>query len=265
MYPKHSLGTRNVRVAFTLIELLVVVGIIAVLIAIILPVLGKAREQANRIKCAANLRTMGQAMTMYTQQYRYYPGASIWVTGAVEAGAVAAWPPRLRAFMGGNRDAFHCPSRDDSFRWGDREPTPLIQAAGIQLATVGYHPGEALVHYKAPFSYGYNATGTSVDKGLGQWVGRDAVAANRIRQPADMIAIADSNSGGAHIIKPSYEPAWPGRVHSGGANVLFCDGHVTWYVQQELVNNDKNMNTVGKWNLIARMWNNDRSAGTHTP
>ena len=86
----ESRVSRSSRTAFTLIELLVVVAIIALLIAILLPSLAKAREQAKRTACAANLKGVGSIMMTYAQIYNdqmpqfgpanggYGPGGGSW-------------------------------------------------------------------------------------------------------------------------------------------------------------------------------------------
>jgi prepilin-type N-terminal cleavage/methylation domain-containing protein len=62
---------------FTLVELLVVIGIIALLIAILMPALGKARRSAQSLSCLANLRSIGQAMFTYvTESKGWLPGSA---------------------------------------------------------------------------------------------------------------------------------------------------------------------------------------------
>src|SRR5688572_14603068 len=145
------------RRAFTLVELLVVVGIISVLIAILLPALGRAREHARRVKCAANLRAMGHALTMYTQAYHRYPG--LMAENGNDEGFVGIWPVRLRPFLDNGTEVFHCPSQDEDARWDSDGPQPVVRCSGDIFPVFGYEPGEPLIHFGAHFSYGYNGWG----------------------------------------------------------------------------------------------------------
>jgi prepilin-type N-terminal cleavage/methylation domain-containing protein/prepilin-type processing-associated H-X9-DG protein len=65
------------RSGFSLIELLVVLGIIAVLIAMLMPALRRAKEDALRVQCANNLRQIGMGLELYDQQYKRLPGGDV--------------------------------------------------------------------------------------------------------------------------------------------------------------------------------------------
>lgn len=80
---------QNSKQAFTLIELLVVISIIAILSAILFPVFARAREQARKAACQSNLKQIGIAIMMYTQDYdESFPYAAM--SGAT-AGASNRW------------------------------------------------------------------------------------------------------------------------------------------------------------------------------
>ena len=66
--------TQRRPTGFSLVELLVVLGIIVVLVAILLPALRRAREDALRVKCANNLRQIGMGLELYHQAHKRLPG-----------------------------------------------------------------------------------------------------------------------------------------------------------------------------------------------
>lgn len=228
---KTAASKRAAACNFTLVELLVVVAVVALLTALLLPALGKAREMAKRSLCISNLRQLGQGVNAYACDF------NDWMPIANDkAGHTYEWKAEVAECLG-----------------LAASPVNNLSEKMFRCSSIKDDPG--LTHAGYGGGYGWNASLGDLaptNNGFGYMDGdamRGRVRLSTTTAPSETAVAGDGvdwmgvgggdwsyaylfpTSAGNYSSKPSPSV---GNRHGGGINLIWADGHVEWKSQRVL-------------------------------
>ena len=213
MMRREVIGWR--RCAFTLVELLVVIGIIALLVAILVPALNQAKEQALRTKCAANLHNVATSIAIYATDNKgklpQHKSVQVWWLWDIPV------PTRDALVKSGNsRYTLYCAA--SAMQPNDQNAKELWDYGGGYCVS-GYfwlmsRPSGGLPPLKAPKKYLKVIT----EKNAAMV---ELAADPTISQNGSFVNIKGGWTG-------IHSTAHVRRNKPVGGNILFLDGHVAW-------------------------------------
>ncbi|MBN1871204.1 MAG: DUF1559 domain-containing protein [Candidatus Omnitrophica bacterium] len=217
------------KYAFTLIELLTVVIIIAIIILIQIPLVGRARESARRSQCASNLRQIGLALQVYCDDHDDYIPIKLASSGLSNNDE---WWKEMATYLDIVGDPFYA----DVFE------CPTL---GF-LSPNGYQSTAHAVVTISPERVGNEGLAYNMNFILGGLLEAGVYCPGRfseIKDPVETILFYDcvDDQLDWHDWSGGYTSAKGQQVvsdrHSGGSNIVWGDGHVSWHKKTEIVNN----------------------------
>lgn len=190
--------------AFTLVELLVTIAIIALLAALLLPVLASGKSKAHQTECAGNLRQWGLAYRMYADDNEdFLPRRGQGVQVLAQINRSDDWFNALPPYFGLS------PFED----MVTNDVTPAAHSKSVFVCPVAEDPGAT---YFLPYGMNMN---------LSPWNLPLAIKFGQVIQPECVVAMADAPGPYASTF-PSTRPYSPAARHSAKINLLFLTGGV---------------------------------------